>query len=244
MRHIRLYVDLPLHENSELALPEAAARHAVRVLRLKAGDALTLFNGNGHDYPCTLIHAERHEVVVRTGLHQRVDNESPFPLVLAQCLAKGDKMDLVVQKATELGVTRIVPLVSERSEVRLDASRAEKRHRHWQAVAAAACGQCGRASIPGIEPPRKLDAWLQQLEPGKILRLALMPGAGQRIRNMDLPDAGAMLVIGPEGGLGERDARELTSAGFVSLALGPRILRTETAGLAALAAIQACHGDA
>lgn len=243
MRHIRLYVNLPLHENHELALPRETAGHAIRVLRLKNGDKLTLFNGDGHDYAGEILQAGRHEALVRTGTRQAVPVEPAWPLVLGQCLARGDKMDLVVQKATELGVTRIVPLTSERSEVRLDPARAQKRQRHWQAVAISACEQCGRARVPDIAEPQKLDTWLGRLDDDGALRLALLPDANKRVRDLVMPDTGAILAIGPEGGLGDRDTQRLTEAGFSGLALGPRILRTETAGLAALAAIHACHGD-
>lgn len=243
MRQIRLYVDTPLAGVTTLTLPTAAARHAVRVLRLACGHPLTLFNGDGCDYFGTLDRIEGK--IVHVTLHDRciVTNEPPWPLTLAQCLARGDKMDLIVQKSTELGVTHIVPLTSERSEVRLDASRADKRLRHWMAVAVAACEQCGRARLPHIDPPQTLKNWLATLDADEALRLALLPGSQQHVRQLQMPAAGALLVIGPEGGLGERDTSALVSAGFTGLSLGPRILRTETAGLAALAAIQACHGD-
>ncbi len=243
MRRIRLHVDMPLAGVDELQLPPAAARHAVRVLRLAPGQALTLFNGDGRDYDGTIERIEGHAVGVRLQAHREAAGESPWPLTLVQCLAKGDKMDLVVQKATELGATRIVPVFGERSEIRLDAARADKRHRHWQAVAASACEQCGRACLPVVEPPRPLAEWLRHADAGAGLRLALVPGADRRIRDLAMPEDGATIVVGPEGGFGERDLAALESAGFSGLALGPRILRTETAGLAVLAAILACHGD-
>lgn len=244
MRQIRLYVDVPLADAGELVLPAAVARHAVRVLRLAAGQSLTLFNGDGCDYDGQIERIEGNTVAVRLHERRKLTNEVSWPLTLVQCLAKGDKMDLVVQKATELGATRIAPVLGERSEVRLDAARADKRHKHWQAIAASACEQCGRARLPVIETPQPLARWLEHSESSSALRLALMPEAQKRIRDLVMPEDGAILVIGPEGGLGERDIAALTSAGFSGLTLGPRILRTETAGLAALAAIQACHGDA
>lgn len=243
MRHTRLHVDLPLDKNTELTLPPDAARHAIRVLRLAPGDTLTLFNGDGLDYPAELTRVERQHAIVRTGTGRHPGNEPPWPLVVAQCLAKGDKMDLVIQKATELGATGIVPLVGERNEVRLDAARAEKRLRHWQGVATAACEQCGRARVPDIGAPVKLAAWLQQQSGDSALHLALMPGTRQRVRDLAIPSTGIILVVGPEGGLGARDTEALHAAGFTGLNLGPRVLRTETAALAALAAVLACHGD-
>lgn len=244
MRQIRLHVDAPLAGVSELTLPAAAARHAVRVLRLAPGQPVTLFNGDGDDYTGTLECMDGETVCVHLGQRHVAGKEPPWPLTLAQCLVRGDKMDLVVQKATELGVTRITPLASERSEVRLDAARAAKRLRHWQAVASAACEQCGRARLPYVDAPQALGAWLRDSTPDTALRLALLPGSSQRIRQLEMPADGAVLVVGPEGGLGERDTTSLIDAGFAGLSLGPRILRTETAGLAAVAAIQACHGDA
>jgi 16S rRNA (uracil1498-N3)-methyltransferase len=152
-------------------------------------------------------------------------------------------MDLIVQKATELGVTRIVPLLTERSEVKLDPARAEKRLIHWRAVAASACEQSGRARLPEITPAQPLEAWLRTLTDDGALRLALLPEGTRQARALNFQPVGGVLVVGPEGGLGDRDVAALTAHAFQGLRLGPRILRTETAGLAALAALQALHGD-
>ncbi len=243
MRTIRIHVDLPLAVDAELALPGQAGEHVARVLRLVPGDAITLFNGDGMDYPALIQTVGKREVTVRVQAANPVDNESSLPLTLAQGVARGEKMDLIVQKATELGVARIVPLLTERSEVKLDASRAEKRLAHWQAVVASACEQSGRARVPEVAPAIALDAWLRSLEDDGALRLALLPEGTQRPGELRFGAAGGILVVGPEGGLGVRDVTALTEAGFQGLRLGPRILRTETAGLAALAAMQALHGD-
>jgi len=243
MRTIRIYADLPLDPGAELSLPAQAGEHVARVLRLVAGDPLTLFNGDGNDYPASILAVGKREVVVRIESRQPLHNESPLPLTLAQGVARGEKMDLIVQKATELGVVRIVPLLTERSEVKLDAARAEKRLVHWRAVAASACEQSGRARLPEITPALPLSTWLGSLVEDGALRLALLPEATQSSRELRFSTAGGLLVVGPEGGLGERDTGALTAAGFAGLRLGPRILRTETAGLAALAALQALHGD-
>jgi 16S rRNA (uracil1498-N3)-methyltransferase len=243
MRRIRIHVELALAESVEVTLPDAAAAHVARVLRLAAGDAVVLFNGDGNDYAATLTAVDRRAATARVQAVQAVANESPLTLTLAQGLARGEKMDLVVQKATELGVARIVPLLSERSEVRLDRARSDKRLHHWRAVAAGACEQCGRARLPTIEPPQELGAWARTLGQAGALRLALLPDAAQGLRGLVMPAEGAVLVAGPEGGLGERDVAALQAAGFAGLRLGPRILRTETAGLAALAALQALYGD-
>jgi len=243
MRTIRIHADLPLMPGSELSLPAQASEHVARVLRLAAGDPLTLFNGDGSDYPASILAVGKREVTVQIDSRQELHNESPLSLTLAQGVARGEKMDLIVQKATELGVARIVPLLTERSEVKLDATRAEKRLAHWRAVAASACEQSGRARLPEITPALPLSAWLDSLIEDGALRLALLPEATRASRELRFAAAGGVLVVGPEGGLGDRDIRALTAAGFEGLRLGPRILRTETAGLAALAALQAMHGD-
>jgi len=248
MRTIRIHVDLPLAIDAEVTLPPQAGEHVARVLRLAAGDPLTLFNGDGHDYPATIRAVGKREVVVQVQAAVALANESPLPLTLAQGVARGEKMDLIVQKATELGVLRIVPLLTERSEVKLDPARAEKRLAHWRAVAASACEQSGRARLPEILPALPLQAWLDALDHDALdqdgaLRLALLPEGNRSARTLTPGPAGALLVVGPEGGLGERDVGALQHAGFDGLRLGPRILRTETAGLAAIAALQALHGD-
>lgn len=244
MRTIRIHADLPLVPGTELSLPAQAGEHVARVLRLVAGDPLTLFNGDGSDYPASILAVGKREVTVRIDSRLELHNESPLSLTLAQGVARGEKMDLIVQKATELGVARIVPLHTERSEVKLDAARAEKRLAHWRAVAQSACEQSGRAVVPEIVPALSLEAWLRDLPADDgTLRLALLPEGTVQARALDFPATGGVLVVGPEGGLGERDVGALSTAAFQGLRLGPRILRTETAGLAALAALQALHGD-
>ncbi|MGN2253480.1 16S rRNA (uracil(1498)-N(3))-methyltransferase [Frateuria sp. GZRe12] len=243
MRTIRIHVDEPLSPGIELSLPSQAGEHVARVLRLGEGAPLVLFNGDGHDYEAVITQVGKREVRTRIQGSQAVANESSLPLTLAQGVARGEKMDLIVQKATELGVARIVPLLTERSEVRLDSARAEKRLAHWRAVVASACEQSGRARLPVILPTQPLEVWLRSLQQDGALRLALLPEGDRSPRSLGFGPAGGLLVVGPEGGLGERDVSSLTGAGFAGLRLGPRILRTETAGLAALAALQALHGD-
>lgn len=242
MRDIRIHAALALAIGTESTLPAQAGEHVARVLRLAAGDSLILFNGDGCDYPAVIVALGKREVVVRVTARQPVSTESPLVLTLAQAVARGEKMDLIVQKATELGVSAIVPLLTERSEVKLDADRAARRLAHWQAVIASACEQSGRAVLPSIVAPQPLAAWLDRLDAG-ALRLALLPDGSCRPRELAPTPDGALLVVGPEGGLGERDVAALLAHGFRGLQLGPRILRTETAGLAALAALQALHGD-
>jgi 16S rRNA (uracil1498-N3)-methyltransferase len=244
MRRIRLFIDVELQRDVVVELPAAAAEHAVRVLRLGPGDAVTLFNGDGNDYAAELREVGKRQATARVIQTRAVDNESPLKLTLAQAIARGEKMDWIVQKATELGVQRIVPLHTERSEVRLDTRRAEKRLAHWRTVAISACEQCGRARVPHIDPPQTLVQWLGNLTGDGEVRLSLLPDAGRRARELDRSVHGAVLAVGPEGGWGPRDLAALEAARFAGLRLGPRVLRTETAGLAALAALQAVHGDA
>ncbi|MCE7031106.1 16S rRNA (uracil(1498)-N(3))-methyltransferase [Lysobacter sp. GX 14042] len=243
MRVTRIHVELPLAPGMELDLPEAQAGHLVRVLRLRAGDAFVLFSGDGHDYQASVLVADRRVVRVRVGAGQPVERESPLRLVLLQGIARGEKMDLILQKATELGVAELLPLSSDRSEVRLDPPRAAKRLAHWRSVVAAACEQSWRARVPAVAPPRGLAEVLGSLPAGG-LRLLLDP-EGDRALTALRPPAGepVYLAIGPEGGWSDRDREQLHGAGFAGLRLGPRILRTETAGLAAVAALQACYGD-
>ncbi len=243
MRTIRLYVDTALQAGSQLALPDAAADHALRVLRLRTGDALTLFNGDGCDYACIIEHSDRRSARVRVNACTEVGNESPLTLTLVQAVARGEKMDWIVQKATELGIARIVPVLSERSEVRLDARRADKRLDHWRAVAASACEQSGRARLPLMEPLRPLDEWITAQAGQDTQRLVLSPDSGARLAERAWVSARASVAVGPEGGWSQRDLSTLQGAGFETLQLGPRVLRTETAGLAAIAAMQALHGD-
>lgn len=243
VRTIRIHIDQPLRLGAELDLAPSASEHVARVLRMAVGDPLVLFNGDGQDYPGTVTGIGKRAVQVRVEASRSLHNESPLALTLAQGVARGDKMDMVVQKATELGVMQIVPLLTERSDVKLDAARAEKRLLHWRAVAASACEQCGRARVPEVLPAVPLSAWLTSLAGDQRLRLALLPQGTLAARDVAFGPNGGLLVAGPEGGLGEHDVAALSAAGFSGLKLGPRILRTETAGLAALAALQALHGD-
>lgn len=243
MRLTRVFVDGPLTRGSTLRLERAASEHLLRVLRLREGAALVLFNGDGLDYAGLLKAVDGKDAIVEVGAAQEPGNESPLPLLLAQGIARGERMDLVLQKATELGVTAIQPLDSERCEVRLSGERLTRRMAHWTAVLRAACGQCGRARVPRLERPMQLLDWTQQLAPDTRLRLRLSPDAPRRLSELDIPAAGVVLAVGPEGGFGPGDVRALDAAGFVPARLGPRVLRTETAGLAALAALQLRAGD-
>lgn len=244
MRLTRTYLTQPLSPGARVALPEAAANHLLRVLRLPLNGELLLFNGDGFDYRARIVQAERRAAQVEVGERLPARAESPLRIVLAQGIARGEKMDWVLQKATELGVQGIVPIRTEWTEVRLDAERAERRHHHWQGVIASACEQCGRAVLPELAGACELATWAAELHDAD-LRLALDPDGEQVLSACPrpAPEQRVVLAIGPEGGLSGRDLATLRAAGFTGLRLGPRVLRTETAGLAALAALQALWGD-
>jgi len=239
----RAFVDAPLAPGTRIVLPETAAAHLLRVLRLREGDACVLFNGDGNDYAARIVAATKRGGEAEIIGVQAVDNESPLRIVLVQGIARGEKMDLILQKATELGVAAVVPVSSQRSEVKLDAARAQKRLAHWRTVVASACEQSGRARVPGVAAPESLEAAVAALAGGGP-RLLLDPFADATVASLAPPGgAGVTVAVGPEGGWSPRDRETLLSAGFAGIRLGPRVLRTETAGLAAVAALQARFGD-
>jgi 16S rRNA (uracil1498-N3)-methyltransferase len=240
----RVFVAQPLANGHEVQLPVQAGEHLARVLRLERGHPLVLFNGDGCEYDATLASLAKRAVTASVTATRVVDRESPLVLTLAQGIARGEKMDWILQKATELGVARIVPLVTERTEVKLDEERAERRMLHWTSVIAGACEQCGRTRLPQLETPQRIDRWLGALSDEAGLRLALVPDGDTTVRALPALTDGAIVCVGPEGGFSDTDVSMLRHSGFRALALGPRILRTETAGIAALAALQALHGDA
>ena len=242
MRVNRAYIDAPLGPGLVVQLPEHSGGHLVRVLRLREGDECVLFNGDGHDYTARIRAIGKRSIEAEVVTSTRLHNESPLAITLLQGIARGEKMDLILQKATELGVNAIVPVQSERSEVKLDGARAEKRLAHWRGVVAAACEQCGRARIPQVSPPMSLTdaAAIDGLPQSRHL---LSPLADTGIDAVEPAMAALALAIGPEGGWSPRDLQLLADAGFSGLRLGPRILRTETAGLAAIAALQMRLGD-
>ncbi|HKD53371.1 MAG TPA: 16S rRNA (uracil(1498)-N(3))-methyltransferase [Steroidobacteraceae bacterium] len=242
MRLTRVYVDAPLAAGTQITLAGNAASHVTRVLRLRVGEALTLFNGRGGEHLGSIDSARGGEVTVSVGEHAAIERESSFPLTLAQGISRGERMDLVVQKATELGVSRLVPLLTERSVVRLDAQQADRKFNHWRAVAIAACEQCGRNRLPEVALPTQLRGFLRQPPDGGT-RLLLSPEAPQRIEDVPRPERGAIVLIGPEGGLADEEQQDAVAAGFSAVRLGPRILRTETAAIAALTLLQREFGD-
>ena len=243
MRLTRCHVDAPLSAGTKIELPESAAAHLVRVLRLREGDDCVLFNGDGNDYGARIASAGKREVVAEIHSESFVDNESPLRITLLQGVARGEKMDLILQKATELGVAGVVPVLAERTEVKLDAERTEKRVAHWRSVMVSACEQSGRARVPALAQPASLALAAASLQDG-VLKLILDPAGEHTLATLAAPkNHDLAIAIGPEGGWSPRDRETLRAVGFTGLRLGPRILRTETAGLAAIAALQSRFGD-
>ena len=238
----RFYHSSELAPHREIFLDEAAAHHAARVLRLKQEDAVVLFNGKGGEYPARITGISKTKVTVLTGEWQNIERESPLHIILAQAVSSTEKMDFTVQKAVELGATAIQPLVCQRCVVRMDAARAQKRIEHWRKVAIAACEQCGRNRIPQIAEMVSLKKFLVKAENG-ALRLMLSPGGGSSFKQLNYQGGGIILLVGAEGGLTAEEVQAASGAGFIPVTLGKRIMRTETAGLAALAAIQSLWGD-
>ncbi len=247
MRLTRVHIDELLAPQARVLLRGATANHMRRVLRLGPGDELTVFDGRGGEYDARIDDLRKDAVLVAVGAHRPVERESPLAVTLAQGVSRGERMDLVVQKATELGVRRIVPILTERAVVRLDPKQADSRLRHWRAIAIAACEQCGRNTLPEIAAPATLASFLPSIE-ADSMRVILSPAGRWRVRDLkaaDIDASGAALtvLIGPEGGLTESEQRSAAGAGFRALSLGPRVLRTETAAIAALATIQQHLGD-
>lgn len=243
MRLIRVFVEAALTPGVELELRGQAHDHLRRVLRLGAGDAVTLFNGDGRDYPAVIRELRRGAAVLAVRQAAPARAESPLPVVLVQGLARGERMDLVIQKAVELGAASIQPVATERSVVRLDAATRTGRLAHWRGVAIAACEQCGRARLPVIAAALPLAEWLERPMPAGYTRLQLDPEGAAALAALAARAGAIELLVGPEGGLtaAERDAAR--QKGYLSCRLGPRVLRSETAAIAALAVLQAVAGD-
>jgi 16S rRNA (uracil1498-N3)-methyltransferase len=238
----RFYCPLPLAPGAIIDLPSGAAHHAARVLRLQAGTAVTLFNGDGGEFAARLERVDARGASARIDAWSGVERESPLAVTLIQGLASAERMDYAVQKVVELGVAAIVPVVTQRSVTRLDAPRAEKRVQHWQQVAIAACEQCGRNRVPLIHPLRDFGDWLAGPSPA-ALRLLLAGDALQSLADLMRPRGAIEILAGPEGGLAPDETGAAWRAGFRPVRLGPRTLRAETAGLAAMAALNALWGD-
>ena len=238
----RLYCPIQLKHRAQATLPDAAAHHAARVLRLKRGDEVRLFNGEGGEFEASIHLTAKDAVIVDIGRHHDVERESPLKVCLAQAVTTGEKMDYTLQKAVELGVARIQPLQTQRSVVRLDQERADKRRRHWHNVVIAACEQCGRNTVPDVAAIISLEEWVATTK-SEEMRLILSPFAEKNLHEFSAPVGEISLLAGPEGGFSNEEIEFALAKGFQSARLGPRVLRTETAPLAALAAMQMLWGD-
>jgi 16S rRNA (uracil1498-N3)-methyltransferase len=242
-QYTRIYASDALAPGALLSLPETAAHHLSRVLRAAVGDHVVVFN-EGIEFPAVITRIDKRGVTVKLGPGAPVDRENPLPCVLAQAISSGERMDMTLQKSVELGVHRVEPLYSERSIVRLDAERTVKRVEHWRQVMISACEQCGRNAVPGVDSPQPVIEWLGALPAPRDgeLRIMLSPHADERLAHLKRP-ASVTLVAGPEGGFSDVESALARQRGFVELTLGPRVLRTETAALAALAALNTLWGD-
>ncbi|MDP2239912.1 MAG: 16S rRNA (uracil(1498)-N(3))-methyltransferase [Burkholderiales bacterium] len=240
----RIYFPGEILAHGECVLAPDQAHHVARVLRLAVGEAVVLFDGRGSEHSAVIKHIAKARVTLQVGESRAVDRESPLAVTLAQGISSGDRMDFTIQKAVELGVVAIRPLASHRSVVRLDAARALKRAAHWQAVAIAACEQCGRNTVPQVLPVMDFTGWLaHEARQAAALRVLLSPEAQVTLGGLSRPSGKVTLLAGPEGGLSPQEQQDARSTGFTAVKLGPRTLRTETAALAALSAMQMLWGD-
>ena len=240
MRTPRLYLNSELASGRVISLPAPAVQYLVQVLRLRAGDPLILFNGDGHDYPAEVLGANRQRVEARLGEPGPPEPPLPLQVHLGLGISKGERMDFALQKAVELGVAEVTPLFAGRAVVRLEGERLSKRLGHWQGVMIAASEQCGRRRLARLNPAQPLTTWLDLGHPVPLL---LDPRAARALAGLAPPGPALTLLIGPEGGLAPAEREQAYAAGFTGVRLGPRILRTETAPLAALAIAQALWGD-
>jgi len=238
----RIFCPPRLAAATEIDLPSDAAHHVLRVLRLQEGDALSLFDGRGGEYGAQLVGATARAVTVRVLEFRDIERESTLAVTLVQGLAAADRMDYSVQKAVELGVAAIVPVMTARSLVRLEGARADRRLEHWRQIVVASCEQCGRNRLPEVHPPRALATWLRAPS-ATALRVLLAPDAPASLADLTRTSGSVELLVGPEGGFTAEESAAACGAGFRPVRLGPRILRTETAGAAMLAAMNALWGD-
>ena len=238
MRSHRFYTPIDLAIETSIELPAEAAHHCTQVLRYKTGDALILFNGDGFDYSATITEIKKKQCKVKTSSKNDPKNESTLKIHLLQGVARGDKMDFIIQKAIELGVSEITPVLTERSNVKLDEKRLQKKHLHWKKTVISACEQSGRAVIPKLNAAIPLD----QIKKSDCPSIYLEPKATKSFSYLQLANR-VNLIIGPEGGFSDDDLNHLNRGGFKGVKIGPRILRTETAGLSAISILQNHFGD-
>lgn len=242
MRLTRIHTPQPLAVGALIDLDGMSANHAIRVLRMQVGQPLTVFNGSGGEYHGTIDRVGRGTLSLRIDAFVEQEAESPLSITLVQAISKGERMDYTVQKAVELGVHAIVPVFSARAVVQLKGERLDRRTSHWQAVAVSACEQCGRNRVPDVQPPLPLNTWLANI--GSVANAFMMDPESSRALSDFTPACDqAMVLSGPEGGFTAQEADAARQAGFVGVRLGPRVLRTETAAIAMLAALQTLWGD-
>ena len=241
MRQSRIYIRQPLSPDHEVELAGSASHYLARVLRLSKGDPVTLFNGDGRDYTGEVCEIQPQRVLVRLSSCQLPGNESRLKITLVQAISRGERMDYCLQKATELGVYCIQPVTSRRVEVRLDEKRQAKRLAHWQGVVVSACEQSGRAFVPQVNPPVSLHEWIAGEDESP--RLILDPAAEVKIASFPVADNSVSILVGPEGGFSGEEIQQVRATGVLAVSLGPRILRTETAGPAAITVLLATAGD-
>jgi 16S rRNA (uracil1498-N3)-methyltransferase len=242
MRVPRFYLPLTLIKGQILGLGEQSAHHVTHVLRLRPGASVKVFDGQGCEHEAMLRDVRRTQVTVEIGMAVVSIPEPPLAITLAQGIPRSDRMDLILQKAVELGVTDVQPLWTTRSQTRVSGERLEKRMRHWQGVVISACEQCGRATMPTLKTPLEYSSWLTSAYRHDC-RLLLDPDARRSLGDMQPPGASILLLVGPEGGISAEETTLAAAAGFSPMRLGPRILRTETAALASLASLQSLWGD-
>jgi len=238
MRTHRFYTPIDLKENISVELPADATHHCTQVLRYKIGDHLTVFNGDGFNYSATIDNIEKKHCQIKISTRTNPENESPLKINLVQGIARGDKMDLIIQKAIELGVAEITPLFTERCNVKLDGKRLDKKLQHWNKTIISACEQSGRAIIPKLNLPVSID----KLQKETIYTIYLEPTSNKKLTELVIKKP-VRLLIGPEGGFSEKDLVHLDSIDCIGATIGSRILRTETVGLAAVSILQASFGD-
>ncbi len=239
----RLFVSGALSNDAELVLQGEQANYLGRALRSRVGDSVTVFNGDGGEWPASIEHISKNSVTLRLGVVVEPATESPLKIHLVQGISRGERMDFVVQKATELGVSRITPVLTHHGMVKLDQKRADKRRQHWQHVAESACEQSGRTQPPRIDELLALNTWFGDRDAVGKMEVVLKAAATASLVSLSAPTAGLCLLVGPEGGFSEREYEDAEIAGFQAASLGPRILRTETAALAAVTVAQSCWGD-
>jgi len=241
MRERRLYVDTPLQTGTEVVIPKTTAQHINQVLRLKRNEEIVLFNGEGGEYLATLINVKRDYVNAFVEQYLNVNRESRLDIRMALGISRGERMDFAIQKSVELGVRELYPVKTDRSVIKLEGDRLEKRQRHWQSIANNACEQSGRNTLVKVNQVQTLEHWLRSSLAG--LRITLSPLGNKMLGELSPNDTVISLLVGPEGGLSENEIQLSNKWAFESIRLGERIMRTETAGVAAIAAMQTLWGD-